>query len=134
MVRESMSGVKDSLAKADASEPVVLREREIEEDLKDLLQAMKQMPSSKNSRPGEPQDPSRQRERELNRLLAELKMIRMVQVRVNKATAQTDGGRKAELDTISAELRQRIENVANQQDDVRDVTERLFAERADEIQ
>ena len=134
MIREAMGGVKESLAKADASDPVVAREREIEEDLKDLLLAMKQMPSSKNSQPSDPQDLSRQRERELNRLVAELKMIRMVQIRVNKATLATDGRRSAELESISAELRGRIENVMNQQDDVRDVTERLFAERAEEIQ
>ena len=63
MVRDSMAGVKESLAKADASEPVVAREREIEEDLKGLLTAMKQMPSSKDSNPSDPQNASRQRER-----------------------------------------------------------------------
>lgn len=134
MVRESMAGVKESLAKADASEPVVAREREIEEDLKGLLTAMKQMPSSKDSNPSDPQNASRQRERELNKLVAELKMIRMVQIRVNKATIQTDGGRAAALEALSADLRQRIENVTNQQDDVRDVTERLFLERGEELQ
>ena len=134
MVRESMAGVKESLAKADASEHVVAREREIEEDLKGLLTAMKQMPSSKDSNPSDPQNASRQRERELNKLVAELKMIRMVQIRVNKATIQTDGGRAAALEALSADLRQRIENVTNQQDDVRDVTERLFLERGEELQ
>jgi septal ring factor EnvC (AmiA/AmiB activator) len=126
-----MAGVKESLTAADASEPVVARERDIEADLKDLLAAMRQMPSSKGS--NDDSDPNRARERELNRLVAELKMIRMVQVRVNRATVQTDGRRPAEIAAIAADLRRQIENVTNQQDDVREVTERLFTARADEL-
>jgi len=131
MVRDSMSTVKDSLAAADASEVVIAREREIENDLQELLQAMRQMPSSRSSM--DDSDPNRARERELNRIIAELKMIRMVQIRVNRATVQTDSGRAAEAAAIAAELRRRIDNVTHQQDDVREVTDRLFEERADDI-
>jgi hypothetical protein len=131
MIRDAMVTVKDSLTAADAGEPVVAHEREIEDDLKDLLLAMRKMPSSKNAQ--DAADANRTRERELNRLIAELKMIRLVQVRVNRTTTQTDERRAAELQALNAELRRQIENVANQQDDVREVTERLFSERGGEI-
>jgi hypothetical protein len=131
MVRDAMVTVKDSLTAADAGEPVVAHEREIEDDLKDLLLAMRKMPSSKNAQ--DAADANRTRERELNRLVAELKMIRLVQVRVNRTTTQTDERRAAELQALTADLRRQIETVTNQQDDVREVTERLFSERGGEI-
>jgi len=134
MVRDGMAGVKTSLAAADASEPVVEREREIETDLKDLIAAMKQLPAKGSGKDGESRDgDDEDRERELNRVVAELKMIRLVQVRVNRSTLQTDGRRAPEVEVLSPDVRRLIESVTNQQDDVREVTERLFTERADDI-
>lgn len=136
MVREGMSGVKASLAAADASEQVVAREREIETDLKDLLGAMKQLPAKGRSKDGDAPDGDgngNDRERELNRLVAELKMIRVVQIRVNRSTLTTDERRPAQLDALTADVRRQIEGVMNQQDDVRDVTERLLSERGEEL-
>ncbi len=132
MVRDSMAEVRESLAAADASESLVNREREIEDDLKELLVAMKRLPASSAS-PADSQDPNRARERELNRLVAELRMIRLLQIRVNRSTNDTEARRSADLETLSADLRRQIENVTNQQDDVRDVTERLFLIRAEEL-
>ncbi len=98
MVRDSMAGVKDSLAAADASEPVVNREREIEDDLKELAgghEAATSIQSLRGRRAGTPTGP---RERELNRLVAELRMIRLLQIRVNRSTVDTDSKRAAELE------------------------------------
>src|SRR5262249_37444623 len=45
-ITEMMTDVKESLAKADASPEVVLLEKQIEEDLQTLLDAIKQLPSN----------------------------------------------------------------------------------------
>jgi hypothetical protein len=74
------------------------------------------------------------REREINRLLAELKMIRMLQVRVNRDTKQADEKRAAELERLSAEMRQKIELIHDRQQDVHDVTDKLNAQRGNELQ
>ncbi len=134
VVRESMISVKQSLAAADASEPVVKLELEIEEDLKSLLGAMQQMPPSRpprdrNRRPMGP----RERERELNRLIAELKMVRLMQLRVNRDTTNVDTVRPAEVEALSQDIQGQIEVVTERQVHVRDTTERLAEKRGDEL-
>jgi sulfur transfer complex TusBCD TusB component (DsrH family) len=132
-VTEEMLEVKDRLAAADASEDVVSAEQQIEADLQELLDAMKQLPSQgelsrqRASNPGE-------RERQLNRIIAELRMVRMLQVRVNRDTKDVDGKRPAEAKDLPALLRQRIEALQGRQEDVHDVTERIAVERSEELQ
>jgi hypothetical protein len=134
VVRDSMAQVKRSLGDGDASERVVAREREIEADLAALLEAVKQMPPSRPPNgPARRGNPS-ERERELNRLVAELKMIRVLQLRVNRDTVGVDGERPPDVEALSAEIRQRIEAIEARQENVRDVTERLSIERGDGIQ
>lgn len=130
MVRDEMADVQASLAEGDGSEPVVNDERQIESDLQDLMEAMKQLPSSSGT--GKAQRGQADRRRELNRLIAELKMIRLLQLRTNRQTVDVDGTRTG--DDISAALREAIEKVADQQDYVRAATERLAEERGDELQ
>ncbi|HVX13025.1 MAG TPA: hypothetical protein VHC22_17710 [Pirellulales bacterium] len=132
MVRDAMASVQDSLTDGDGSEPVVEAERQIEADLQALLDAMKQLPSSKMSdRKGERGQQDRQRE--LNRLIAELKMIRLLQIRTNQRTANVDKSR-AGLAALSAAVKEQIEAVADQQDFVREATERLAEERGEELE
>lgn len=132
VVRDAMADVQTSLTSGDASEKVVVAERDIEKDLEGLLEAMKKMPASKPSnkkaRKGSPD-----REKELNRLIAELRMIRILQLRVNKETLDVDSKRPQDLDKLSAEIKQNIERVAEREDAIRDATERLAEERADEL-
>ncbi|HVC96692.1 MAG TPA: hypothetical protein VND64_23645 [Pirellulales bacterium] len=134
VVRDAMSDVRAMLADGDGSEPTVEAERQIEADLESLLAAMKQMPSSKMSnRKG--QKGQRNRERELNRLIAELKLIRLLQVRTNRRTVDVDRVRPAvDADALSASIKRQIEEVADQQDHVRDATQRLSEERGEELQ
>ncbi|HUY32671.1 MAG TPA: hypothetical protein VMV69_07795 [Pirellulales bacterium] len=134
VVRDAMSDVQVMLADGDGSQPVVEDERQIEADLESLLAAMKQMPSSKMSnRKG--QKGQRNRERELNRLIAELKLIRLLQVRTNRRTVDVDKARPAvDADALSAGIKRRIEELADQQDQVRDATQRLSEERGEELQ
>jgi hypothetical protein len=132
MVRDSVLAVQESLADGDGSDTVVAAERRIEDDLQGLLDAMKQLPSSKMSN-RMPQRGARDRQRELNRLIAELKMIRILQVRTNERTAAVDQTR-AKLEALSGAIKDEIEAVADQQDFVREATERLAEERGDELQ
>ena len=69
-------------------------ENRVEEDLLGMLQAIRRLPPTTPPPPGTPlpSDP-RERERELNRLIAELKMIRMLQSRLNDDTVGVDKSR-----------------------------------------
>jgi len=132
VVRDAMEDVEASLEAGDASSQVVDAEKRIEEDLKSLLEAMKQLPSPVSSgkpRKGSPQE----RLRELNRLVAELKMIRILQQRINTTTAKVDRDRAEQVENLSTQLRRRIDDLRGSQEDVLDVTDRLAAERGDEV-
>lgn len=132
VIRRQMNGVKGQLGEGQAGEDVVAAEMRIEKDLQDLLEAMKQMPDSPKP-PGKPRKGSRDQERELNRLIAELKMVRLMQLRVNDETVGVDGQRAEELDQLAADLRERIGEVESDQDHVRETTERLAIERGQEL-
>lgn len=132
-VKRSMTSVQGVLADGKASTEVVAAEQQIEADLTALLEAMKQLPSTQPPKSGNQKGSPQDRERELNRLIAELKMIRILQVRVNDDTVQVDGERTAEQNAIAARLRQEIEAIEERQDEVRDATERLSLERAEEL-
>jgi hypothetical protein len=132
-VTDGMTDVKERLAAADASEEVVAAEKQIEEDLQALLEAMKQLPSQSDS--GRPQaGNAADRQRQLNRIIAELKMVRMLQVRVNRDTKDADSKRPAGEKDVPAILTRRIESLQGRQEDVHDVTERIAIERGDELQ
>ena len=75
-----------------------------------------------------------ERERQLNRLIAELKMVRMLQLRVNRDTKDVDKKRLADAKDLPAILMRRIESLQGRQEDVHDVTERIAVERGDELQ
>ncbi len=127
VVRDEMERVQAALAKGEAGEEVIADEQRIEADLQSLLDAMKQMPSAgkgEGGKNGNRQD----RERELNRLIAELKMVRLLETRVHQDTTDTDRGRPEPAE-VSSTLRRQIEALNGRQEDIRDVTERLAAER-----
>lgn len=132
-VKRSMSGVQAVLADGQASGQVVAAEQQIEADLTSLLEAMKQLPSTNPPKSGNEKGTPQERERELNRMIAELKMIRILQVRVNDDTQQVDEKRSAEEAALAARLRQEIESISEHQDEVRDATERLSLERSDDL-
>jgi hypothetical protein len=129
-----MDEVKAKLAAGDASSDVVEAEKQIEEDLKALQEAMKQLPSQGQPRKGSPPpgDPEDQ-ERELNRIIAELKMIRMLQMRVNGETKRTDGQRGERPSAITNEMRRKIQALHDRQLDIHDVTEKLNETRGNEV-
>lgn len=131
-VTDGMIDIKDRLAAVDASESVIGMEKQVEEDLQSLLDAMKQLPSSNGS--GEGNRNSRAaRERQLNQIIAELKLVRMLQVRVNRDTKDVDGQRPESAKDLPLALTKRIEALEGRQEDVHDVTERIAIERADDL-
>jgi hypothetical protein len=133
MILEQVAEVRDRLSAGDASPEVIAAQKQIEEDIRALLDAMKQLPSRGSGGPAEPGN-SAERERELNRLIAELKMVRMLQQRVNRDTKSVDGQRPAELEALSGVLRNKIQFLHGRQEDVHDTTERLSIERGAELQ
>jgi len=70
-----------------------------------------------------PTDP-RARERELNRLIAELKMIRLLQFRLNDDTIDVDHSQPS-APALTPELRREIETLKAQQEEIRDSIARL---------
>ena len=129
MIRDAMVDVQMSLGAGNATDSVVVSERQIEDDIKGLMEAMKQMPGS--GPPGRGRGSPSDRQRELNRLVAELKTIRMLEARLQRDTAKTDSAREGEQVAVS--LRNTIESLQGRQEDIRDVTERLNAERGNEL-
>ena len=132
VVRDEMDAVRGALAEAHAGPDVIGSEKQIETDLQDLMDAMKQMPSAGRDRSGNANRArsNEEEERELNRLIAELRLVRLLESRLHDNTASTDKER-AEATGLSATLRRKIMDLGGRQEDVRDVTERLAIERGD---
>lgn len=132
-ITEGMGEVKERLGEADASAEVITAQKQIEEDLQTLLAAMKQLPSSSGQGNGNAGRGRSDRERQLNQIIAELKMVRMLQVRVNRDTKDVDGHRPAETKDLTAAIAKKIEALQGRQEDVFDVTERIAVERAEDL-
>jgi hypothetical protein len=113
---------------------VIGTEKQIEGDIQSLIDAMKQMPSAGKDR-GERKGRARgdeEERRELNRLIAELKMVRLLEVRLHQNTTSADGQRGGDS-KVPAALRKQILDLTGRQEDVRDVTERLAIERGADL-
>jgi hypothetical protein len=130
-VRDATEGVQMSLAEGDASTEVVRAEKQIEADLKAMLDVVSEM-SDANSRKGRRGGNSAEDQRkEQNRIISELKMIRLLQTRVQQSTTEVDA-KRADA-SLLPKIRKRIEDLEGRQVDIRDATEQLAAERGDEI-
>ena len=130
-VRDATESVQLSLAEGDASSEVVQAEKQIEADLKDMLEVVSEM-SDANSKKGKRGGNSNEEQRkEQNRIISELKMIRLLETRVHQSTTEVDAKRGAE--SLSAAIRRRIEHLEGRQEDIRDATEQLASQRGDEI-
>ena len=98
---------------------VVNRQLQVEQDLKDLLDTFKQLAGSKSG-----SSSCRGCKNDKNKLLAELRVLRMMQVRVNVQTEKADQERGA-ASSLSAELKAKIVAAKGGQGQVRDATERI---------
>ncbi len=130
-VRDATEAVQFSLADGDASAEVVKAERQIEADLKAMIDVVSEM-SDANSRKGRRggNTPEDQR-KEQNRIISELKMIRLLEERVHMSTKDVDV--KREGSPLTSQVRKRIGDLEGRQEDIRDATEQLASERSEEI-
>ena len=129
VLAREMKMVQQWLKEGDASPRTIALEKRIEDDLLGLLEAMRRLPPTTPPPPGSPlPSEPRARERELNRLVAELKMIRLLQSRLNDDTVGVDGTRPRPR-SLPPSLRGEIETLKKSQDEIRDslagISERL---------
>ena len=131
VLSREMRQIEASLKETDASAPVIALEQRVEDDLLALIQLVRRLPPTTPPSPGDPLPASpRERERELNRLIAELKMIRLLQTRLNDDTTGVDQSRPNPSDLPPA-LRREIESLESGQEEIRDSMSKI-AERIEQ--
>jgi hypothetical protein len=127
-----MREVEGWLKEADASARTIAMEKRIEDDLLGLLQAVRRLPPTTPPPTGSPLPSDLlERERELNRMIAELKTIRLLQARLNDDTVGADKSRPAAAATLPPALRREIEALEATQEDLRENLSKI-AERIEQ--
>jgi hypothetical protein len=127
-----MREVEGWLKQADASARTIAMEKRIEDDLLGLLQAVRRLPPTTPPPTGTPLPSDLlERERELNRLIAELKTIRLLQARLNDDTAGVDKSRPGASATLTPALRKEIESLESTQEELRESLSKI-AERIEQ--
>jgi len=131
VLSREMHDVEGWLKDADASARTVTMEQRIEDDLLGLLQAIRRLPPTTPPPVGSPLPSDlRERERELNRLVAELKMIRLLQSRLNDDTVGVDKTRPGPSPLPPA-LRREVETLESTQEELRESLSKI-AERIEQ--
>lgn len=126
-----MRSIEGWLKAGDVSARTIALETRVEEDLLGMLQAIHRLPPGTPPPPGTPlPSDGRDRERELNRMVAELKMIRLLQSRLNDDTVGVDKTRPSPSPSdLTPALRREVEALEASQDEIRDslakIAERL---------
>ncbi len=120
VLSREMRTIQGWLKAGDASPRTVALEKRVEDDLLGLLEAMRRLPPTTPPAPGSPLPSDlRALERELNRLIAELKMIRLLQVRLNDDTVSVDQSRPG-APPLTPALKLEIETLKGSQDEIHD--------------
>jgi tetratricopeptide (TPR) repeat protein len=121
-VRDDMKIVARRLGKADVGSVTQITEQDIIATLKDMIEALKKAQQDRQS--GGQSGPSQPQDQKLIDLLAELKMIRAMQIRVNSRTrvyGEQYKGEQAEVPEIKTELN----NLAQRQFKIFEVTNNI---------
>jgi hypothetical protein len=100
---------------------VVAAEKQIEKDLADLIDTLKEAASMASASKSNCQGCKGNK----NKLLAELKVLRLLQLRVNEETKDADGRRAAALAELPPELKDKIGTVRDNQSSTRDAAEKI---------
>jgi hypothetical protein len=120
ILSREMRSIEKWLKEGDVSARTTSFETRIEEDLLGLAQAVRRLPPTTPPPIDAPQSTDeRQRDRELNRLVGELKMVRMIQARLNDDTSGVEKTRVA-ASVPAPVLRNDIETLEATQDEIRD--------------
>jgi hypothetical protein len=131
VLSREMRSIEGRLKAVDASTATIALEQRVEDDLLNLLQAIRRLPPTTPPPAGTPLPSDlRDRERELNRLVAELKMIRMLQSRLNDDTVGVNKTLPGPSDLPPA-LRREIEALEASQEEIRDSLSKI-AERIEQ--
>jgi hypothetical protein len=130
ILSREMRSIEGWLKGGDVATRTVALETRVEEDLLALVQTIiRRLSPATPPAPGTPLSfDVRERERELNRLVAELKMVRMIQSRLNDDTVGVDKARLAAAASPPA-IRRDVETLEATQDEIREslakIAERL---------
>ncbi len=129
ILAREMRSIEGWLKAADVAPRTIALETRVEEDLLELIQAIRRLSPVTPPEPGSPlPTEGRARERELNRLVAELKMVRMLQARLTDDTVGVDKVRPSTA-SLPPAVRREIETLEATQDEIRDalakISERL---------
>jgi len=122
-IEKDMLVVSGDLTGGRGDRHVIESEVAIEQDLKDLLETFKEMPTFA----GQSDSQCSGCKGNMNKLLAELKVVRMMQMRVNKGTVDADAEarRAAAIAELPSELRDKIGKLRDGQETIRDAVNRL---------
>ncbi len=108
----------------DVSTRTIGFETRVEDDLLALVQAVRRLPPTTPPPPGSPLPTDlKERERELNRLVSELKMVRLLQSRLNDDTVVVDKTRPAA--PLPPTVRNEVETLEVTQDEIRDALAKI---------
>ncbi|MGB0768068.1 MAG: MarR family winged helix-turn-helix transcriptional regulator, partial [Phycisphaeraceae bacterium] len=124
-VRDRMMYLVDDYAAGLGGPAVVGATIQVERDLESLIDAMEL--SNQNQEPQQPnpqEGPRQQEQREVNQILAEMRMLRIMQVATNENVVRLEDARQTG-DLPQSVLRERGERVRDQQDKVRSATAEL---------
>jgi hypothetical protein len=130
ILSREMRSLEGWLKAGDVAPRTTVLETRVEEDLLGLVQAIiRRLSPATPPAPGATlSNEVRERERELNRLVAELKMVRMIQARLNDDTVTVDKSRAPAAPPAPA-LRRDVETLESTQEEIRDalakISERL---------
>jgi hypothetical protein len=124
-IRVSMQSVADRLGAGSADATVVTDEKQIEHDLADLLDTFKQLAAD----PGPPGN-CRRCKGNKNKLLAELKVLRLLQTRVNARTTAVNAQRAGDApgNPPSADMQGQINALHDSQDEIYQATDKIHQE------
>ena len=123
-LEKSMLYVSGDLSGGRGDRRVIGAETAIEQDLQDLLETFQETPSSAA---GECNGECKGCKGNMNKLLAELKVVRMMQMRVNKGTIDADSAARhaAAVADLPPELHEKIGKLRDGQETIRDAMDRL---------
>jgi len=124
-VRDRMIYLVDDYSAGIGGPAVVNATKQVEKDLEALIDAMEM--SNQNQEPKEPnpnENPRQQEQREVNQILAELRMLRIMQVATNENVVRLEETRMAG-DLPPSLLREREVSARDQQERVRDAMAKL---------
>jgi len=115
--------VSDDLRIALADRGVIDRQKRIEEHLTNLIDAMEQSNANAdpNDNPNNQPPGVNQKRQEMNKLLAEVRMLRILQLAVNDSTTLLENDR-VNKDLSAGRVRRLTQKLADRQDDVRATT------------